>query len=112
MAKELSVEDAEKKARELLDRRIASVRTLVTARQRLSELRGQVADAEREDVRLYNAALSDGWSPEELRKLGLIEPEKKARTRRRAAAKKPVADTPGVDHQAPTPAPTPEPSLN
>ncbi len=96
MAKELSVEDAEKKARELLDRRIASVRTLVTARQRLSELREQVADAEREDVRLYNAALSDGWSADELRKLGLGEPEKKARTRRRSAAKK-SAPAPGVD---------------
>ncbi|GAA4289108.1 hypothetical protein [Georgenia daeguensis] len=108
MAKELSVEDAEKKARELLDRRIASVRTLVTARQRLSELREQVADAEREDVRLYNAALSDGWSPEELRRLGLPEPEKKARTRRRAAAKKPAVDTPAVDHREPVP----EPALN
>ncbi len=29
-----------------------------------------------EDVRLYNAAISDGWSPDELRKLGLAEPEK------------------------------------
>jgi hypothetical protein len=112
MAKELSVEDAEKKARELLDRRIASVRTLVTARQKLADLREQVADAEREDVRLYNAALSDGWSPEELRKLGLAEPEKKTRTRRRAAAKKPASDTPGVDHQEAAPEPAPEPSLN
>ncbi|GAA4289049.1 hypothetical protein [Georgenia daeguensis] len=110
MAKELSVEDAEKKARELLDRRIASVRTLVTARQRLAELREQVADADREDVRLYNAALNDGWSPDELRKLGLSEPEKKARTRRRAAAKKTAADAPGVDHQEPAPVPAPEPS--
>lgn len=99
MAKELSVEDAEKKARELLDRRIASVRTLVTARQKLADLRQQVADAEREDVRLYNAALSDGWSSDELRKLGLTEPEKKARTRRRAAAKKSAAYPSGASQE-------------
>src|SRR4051794_9565485 len=78
MAKELSIDDIDQKARELLDRRIASVRTLVTARQALADLREQVAEAEREDVRLYNAALSDGWSADELRKLGLAEPEKKA----------------------------------
>lgn len=90
MAKELSVEDAEQKARELLDRRIESVRTLVTARQKLAGLRDQVAEAEREDVRLYSAALSDGWSGEELRKLGLGEPEKKVRARRRTSTREPA----------------------
>ncbi|MFH5824726.1 hypothetical protein [Georgenia sp. AZ-5] len=40
-------------------------------------------------MRLYNAAMGDGWSADELRRLGLGEPEEKLRTRRRAAAKKP-----------------------
>ncbi|WP_454778757.1 hypothetical protein [Georgenia muralis] len=108
MAKELSIDDIDQKARELLDRRIASVRALVTARQTLADLREQVAEAEREDVRLYNAALSDGWSADELRKLGLAEPEKKARTRRRAAAKKPASEStasPPAEHHEPAPAP-------
>jgi len=47
------------------------VRRLVTARQQLADQRDQVDAAEREDVRLYNAALSDGWTADELRRLGL-----------------------------------------
>ncbi|WP_250444033.1 hypothetical protein [Actinotalea sp. C106] len=82
----LNAEDTERQARALLDSRINSVRALVTARQQLAELREQIAQAEREDLRLYNAALSDGWSADELRKIGLGEPEKKARVRRRATA--------------------------
>lgn len=64
------------------------MRALVTARQQLADLREQVAQAEREDVRLYSAALADGWTTDELRRLGLGEPEKKARVRRRAAQKR------------------------
>lgn len=88
MTKQLSVEDAERQARQLLDGRIVSVRTLVKARQHLAELREQVATAERDDVRLYAAAIAGGWSTDELRKIGLAEPEKKARVRRRAAARR------------------------
>lgn len=32
----------------------------------------------------YSAAVSAGWSPDELRKIGYGEPDKKARTRKRA----------------------------
>ena len=65
-----------------------SVRTLVKARQHLAELREQVATAEREDVRVYAATIAGGWSTDELRKIGLAEPEKKARVRRRAKARR------------------------
>ena len=78
-----SVEEAQRQARALLDARINSVTALVTARQNLAELREQVEQAEREDVRLYGAAMADGWTADELRRLGLAEPEKKARARRR-----------------------------
>ncbi|HQA79103.1 MAG TPA: hypothetical protein PLL50_12230, partial [Propionicimonas sp.] len=77
----------ETKARKLLDSRINSVRELVTARQSLDELREQLAAAEAADVKAYRAALSDGWSADELRKLGLDEPDKKQRVRRAAARK-------------------------
>ncbi len=83
----------ESRARELLDRRITSIRSLVTARQRLAELQQQLADAERQDVGLYRAALRDGWTADELRELGIGEPAKRARVnRRRAAVKAAPAD--------------------
>jgi hypothetical protein len=95
-ARELSMEQAEEQARALLDARIESIRRLVTKRQQLADLRNQLADAEREDVRLYSAALSDGWTADELRRLGLGEPEKKARVRRRS----------GVPQRTEAPSPT------
>ncbi|GIG28063.1 hypothetical protein [Cellulomonas marina] len=88
MAKELSIEAAERQARQLLEARMQSVRDLVTGRQALADLREQVEAAEREDVRLYNAALTAGWSPDELRKIGVGEPDKKARVARRARARR------------------------
>ena len=94
--RELSIEQAEQQARALLDARIESVRRLVTQRQRLADLQEQVADAEREDVRLYSAALSDGWTADELRRLGLAEPEKKARARRRSTPRR--ADSPAAEN--------------
>ena len=61
-----------------------------TARE-LAELQAQlnerISEAERADVKAYNAAISAGWTPEELKKIGFTEPEKKARTRRRNARK-------------------------
>lgn len=85
MASTLDVATTETRARDLLNARIESVRTLVLARQKLDELRDQVSAAEAEDARTYRAALTDGWTPEELKKLGLDEPAKQARVRRRAA---------------------------
>lgn len=77
-----------------------SIRTLAVARQHVEDVREstdreraelearvaqRVADAEREDIRAYGAATGAGWSADELRKIGFSEPEKKARTRRRAS---------------------------
>jgi hypothetical protein len=87
MAKELNLEEVERQARQVLDTRIESVRTLVTARQKVAQAREDLNQAEREDVLAYNAAVAAGWTPEELRKLKLGEPEKKARVRRRAASR-------------------------
>lgn len=88
MASTLDAQTTESKARELLENRINSVRALVTARQALTDLRDQIGDAETADVKAYRAALSDGWSADELRTLGLDEPDKKQRVRRRAASRK------------------------
>ncbi|WP_458782308.1 hypothetical protein [Arthrobacter sp. D3-16] len=79
----IDIEQTRNQARALLDSRIESVTNLVKARQRITDLRDQLADAEREDKRAYVRATKDGWSPEELKKLGL---ESGAAARRRKPA--------------------------
>jgi len=100
MAKEPTADEAIARARALQDDRLNAIRAVATARQtvvdvreataaELAELQARiaqrVADAEREDVRAYNAALSAGWTGDELRKIGFAEPDKKARVAKRAA---------------------------
>lgn len=67
----LDLETTKNQARKLLDSRIESVTELVVARKRVEELRQQLADAEREDKKAYVRATKDGWSEDELKKLGL-----------------------------------------
>lgn len=67
----LNLESAQTQARKLLDSRIASITDLVTARQRVVQLQADLREAEREDHRAYLRALKDGWSEDELKKLGL-----------------------------------------
>lgn len=77
----INIENVENQARQLLDSRVASVRALVKARQQVTELRAQLADAEREDRKAYVRATKDGWSEDELKKLGL---DNSAAAKRRA----------------------------
>ncbi|ERK73287.1 MULTISPECIES: hypothetical protein [Leifsonia] len=102
MATQLTPEEAIERARRLQDDRLNAVRSVAEARQALVDVREQtdrelselqariaerIANAERDDVRAYSAAVSAGWTAEELRKIGFSEPDKKARTRRRATRK-------------------------
>jgi hypothetical protein len=80
----LDIEQTRNQARALLDSRIESVTALVKSRQRITELRDQLVAAERDDKRAYVQATRDGWSAEELKKLGL-EP---AAVKRRRTAKR------------------------
>ena len=85
-----------------------AIRTVAEARQGVSDIRDEtdrelaefqrriterVAADEREDVKAYNAALSAGWTVEELRKIGFSEPDKKVRARRRTAKLGTAAET-------------------
>ena len=81
----LDIETTRNQARALLDSRIDSVTALVKARQRVADLKEQLADAERDDKRSYVRATKDGWSPEELKKLGL-EPGAVSRRRKTSAS--------------------------
>lgn len=65
------IEATKDKARQLLDSRIDSISELVKARQRVSELQAQLAEAKRNDKKAYVRATKDGWSNDELKKLGL-----------------------------------------
>lgn len=109
MATQLTPEEAIERARRLQEDRLTAVQTVAEARQavtdvreetarELAELQARIADrvsaAERDDVRAWNAALSAGWSADELRKIGFAEPDKKARTRRRSTRKTSTNTTP------------------
>jgi len=85
----IDIEQTRNQARALLDSRIESVTHLVKTRQRIADLREQLAEAERDDKRAYVRATKDGWSPDELKKLGL---ENGATSRRRKAAAIRTAD--------------------
>ena len=91
-----TIESTQQQARELLNSRIESVTDLVKARQLVAELETKLADAKREDKKAYVRATKDGWSPEELKKLGLDQGTVK---RRNQAAKKPTESqsTPASD---------------
>jgi hypothetical protein len=77
-----------------LDLVAMSVTELVKTRQRITDLREQLTEAEREDKRAYVRATKDGWSPEELKKLGL---ESAAAGRRRKTANRSGAAAPAQD---------------
>jgi hypothetical protein len=91
MTADLSTEQVETAARALLDSRIQAVRELATTRQTRNDKREELAAAERADTAAYAAALRAGWTTDELRKVGLDEPERRApgrprRPRNRATA--------------------------
>jgi len=102
MARVPTPEEAVERARRSQEQRLKAIQSLAEARQRIGDVRAdgererseleariarQISDAEKADVRAYNAAVAAGWSTSELRKIGFPEPERKkraARARRRA----------------------------
>lgn len=86
----IDLETTKNQARKLLDSRIESVTELVMTRKRVDELREQLANAEREDKKAYVRATKDGWTEDELKKLGL---ENAAAGRRRRGRKDTAAST-------------------
>ena len=67
----IDIEQTKDQARKLLNSRIDSITDLVKTRQRVADLKAQLVDAERDDKRAYARATKDGWSADELKKLGL-----------------------------------------
>lgn len=82
-----TIESTQQQARELLNSRIESVTELVKTRQLITELEAKLVDAKKEDKKAYVRATKDGWSTDELKKLGL---DQGTVARRKTAAKKPT----------------------
>ncbi|MBG0741106.1 hypothetical protein IV500_17180 [Paeniglutamicibacter antarcticus] len=87
MATHIDAEKIEQELQKRLNSRMDSVRALVKSRTSVANARAALSEAEDEDARRYQAALSAGWNADELRSSGLPEPEKKLRVRKRAARK-------------------------
>ena len=97
----INIEETKNQARALLNSRIKSVEELVQARQRVTDLKDQLTAAERDDKRAYVKATRDGWSPDELKKLGL-EPaaagrRRKTQTKTAGSPNGTATDTESVD---------------
>ena len=88
----IDIEATKNQARALLDSRIKSVEELIKARQHVTDLKEKLAAAERDDKRAYVKATRDGWSADELKKLGL-EPAAAGRRRTTTTA---TADNPST----------------
>lgn len=78
-------------ARQLLDAKVAAIRLLAKARQKVAHRQAALAEAEREDASCYSAATCAGWTAEELRKVGLPRPTRRP-PGRPPAARRPSAD--------------------
>lgn len=103
MAPELTIEDAVARARKTEERRIETIRLLVTAQQGVRTAQQEGAErvaqaqreaeerlraAEKENAQRYSEALAAGWSVADLRKIGFHEPPKHTRSRRRGTTRR------------------------
>lgn len=79
----MTMEQAERRARELLDNRMESVRVLVRAQQGVSDAEERMREAQVEKASAWRSAVQNGWSAEELKKLGIDEPVRVRKPRRR-----------------------------
>lgn len=98
MATHIDAAKIEHELQQRLSNRMDSVRELVKSRQNVADARDALGAAEDEDARRYQAALSAGWTADELRSAGLSEPEKKLRVRKRATRRN--TPTPEASEQA------------
>jgi hypothetical protein len=94
MAKNPTTEEAVERARALQDSKIDAVRVLAESNQNVTDARERAAEAERDYVRVFGAALTAGWTPDELRKIGFANGvSSKPTTRRKSSVGRVVTDT-------------------
>lgn len=87
MANTPNVDEAVDLARKAQEDRIEAVKKLAESRQTVEDAKEALAEAEAEDLKAWNHAVSLGWTAAELKKIGFKEPEKKRRTKRQSPAR-------------------------
>jgi hypothetical protein len=85
--------DVERKARQLVDHRMAAVRAHAGKVQARADREDDVVHAKREEHESWRAALAVGWTEDEMKKMGFSEPEKPRRSGRRGSERS-AADGP------------------
>jgi hypothetical protein len=98
MATDTASSSVEEAARALLENRIDAVRVLAHARQNRIDKRAELDIAEREEAAAFAAAQRAGWSVDELKRVGLDQPARKAPGRpRRSRTSRATAASAGAD---------------
>jgi hypothetical protein len=77
MPADLGADEAVERARQLLDPRFGSIRTLADRRAALADARRVIAEAEVADAQAYAEALRAGWSETDLKAVGFDAPERR-----------------------------------
>ena len=87
----MNIEQIEASARAELDAardaKVQSIRELAEASQKVTDLRTELADAERAQARSYQNALRADWDDKTIKKLGITVPEKRGGGRPRATGR-------------------------
>lgn len=77
MPADLGADEAVERARQLLDPRFGSIRTLADRRAALADARRVIDEAEVADAQAYAEALRAGWSETDLKAVGFDAPERR-----------------------------------
>ena len=74
MPQAVNIEEAQATLQALLNERVEVVNDLLQSAATSAQLRQQADDAERETARLYQAAIRQGWTADELKRVGITDP--------------------------------------
>lgn len=74
MPQAVNIEEAQATLQALLNERVEAVNSLLQSAATSAQLRQQADDAERETARLYQAAIRQGWTADELKRVGITDP--------------------------------------
>lgn len=99
------------KASQLLNGRLEALEDLEEPQARIEAARRELADAEASLLRAWDGAVNAGWTPQELKSIGVSEPTRRrpgrprGTTRKRAAGATPTGDGAVTNREGQHPAP-------
>jgi len=100
MPQAVNIEEVQAAVQALLNERVEVVNDLLQAAVKSADLRREADEAERETGRLFQAAVRQGWTVEELKRVGIADPtgDNSKAVRRRSAGRRPASN--GSDQAA------------